>query len=461
MDGSGGRGHRWCRRGAHPFHEVTRLLFFGDLSSTGFGTVTLDLGRALIDLGLDVRFVSQNEIDGELPEPFASRTVDTRYLLAQVAMAFEAGDKTGVTGAAEFIPRILKGEGGGDVLMANEQPWGDWAPDAAVLLGDFAQVRMSVWPYREAFSAIPSWHYCPIEGVGLPPRWAETWSFIHPIAMSRFGQTAIAEVMGYVPPLIYHGVDTSDFWPASPSRPITVREEKKLHVIRSKEDAKRFFGRDPRERWALRTDRHMPRKNYNSLFRAMAPVLARDPRRRLVIHCQPVDQGGNLGDAMSKYPPEIRDRFTLTGMGPVPRQVLNILYNAADVYVSVSAEGFGLTVAEALACGTPVVGMDYSAVPEVIGPAGKVVPIAALIDNEYDHFWARVNEAEFGKAVDWMLSHPARARGLGALGPGHVREHFTWAEAARRFRDIVEGVASDVAGKPKAETALASVHLGE
>ncbi len=439
---------------------MTRLVFFGDLSSTGFGTVTLDLGRALLDLGLDVRFVSQNEIDGELPEPFASRTIDTRYLLAQVAMAFEAGDKTGVTGAAEFIPRILRGEGGGDVLMADKTPWGDWKPDAAVLLGDFAQVRMSVWPYREAFQSIRSFHYCPIEGVDLPPRWAEMWSFVKPVAMSRFGQAAIGEVVGYVPPLVYHGVDSDDFWPATGARPITVREKDKLHVIRSKEDAKRFFGRDPRERWAVRTDRHMPRKNYNSLLRAMAPVLARDARRLLVLHCRPVDQGGNIGDSMSKYPPEIRDRIMLTGMGAVPRNVLNILYNAADVYVSTSAEGFGLTIAEALACGTPAVGMDYSAVPEVIGPAGKVVPIAALTDNEYDHYWARVDERKFGEAVDWMLAHPSRAQSLGALGPAHIREHFSWVRAAEQFRDVIEGVDSDTAGKPKAETALASVHLG-
>ncbi len=34
---------------------MTRILFFGDLAATGFGTVTMDLGRALLDRGEDVR----------------------------------------------------------------------------------------------------------------------------------------------------------------------------------------------------------------------------------------------------------------------------------------------------------------------------------------------------------------------------------------------------------------------
>ena len=53
---------------------MTRLLFAGDLAQTGFGTVTIDLGRALLGLGVDVRFLSLNETGVVPPEPFASRT---------------------------------------------------------------------------------------------------------------------------------------------------------------------------------------------------------------------------------------------------------------------------------------------------------------------------------------------------------------------------------------------------
>ena len=53
-----------------------RVLFVGDAAQTGFGSVTMDLGRALLALGLDVRFISQNDTGSNLAEPFRSRTVD-------------------------------------------------------------------------------------------------------------------------------------------------------------------------------------------------------------------------------------------------------------------------------------------------------------------------------------------------------------------------------------------------
>jgi glycosyltransferase involved in cell wall biosynthesis len=62
-----------------------------------------------------------------------------------------------------------------------------------------------------------------------------------------------------------------------------------------------------------------------------------------------------------------------------------------------------------------------------------VVPIDTLTDNEYDHFWARPNEAELGKAVAWLLDHKKRAREIGANGPKHVRDNFQWRNAARQF----------------------------
>jgi glycosyltransferase involved in cell wall biosynthesis len=50
------------------------------------------------------------------------------------------------------------------------------------------------------------------------------------------------------------------------------------------------------------------------------------------------------------------------------------LYNAADVLLAPSLyEGFGLTVLEAMACGTPVVSANVSSLPEVAGDAAILV----------------------------------------------------------------------------------------
>ncbi len=48
------------------------------------------------------------------------------------------------------------------------------------------------------------------------------------------------------------------------------------------------------------------------------------------------------------------------------------VYRAADVYYNASpAETFGLTTAEAMACGTPVIGYNSTATPEIIGESGE------------------------------------------------------------------------------------------
>jgi len=54
---------------------VTRVLFLGDVAQSGFGTVTLDLGKRLLGLGLDVRFISQNDSGEPIPEPRSSVTM--------------------------------------------------------------------------------------------------------------------------------------------------------------------------------------------------------------------------------------------------------------------------------------------------------------------------------------------------------------------------------------------------
>ena len=396
---------------------MTRILFCGDLAGTGFGTVTQDLGRALIETD-DVRFLSLNELPGLLEEPFASRTM-------------LIGSPDGyMSNMAEDGARVLSAFTG----------WEDgWTPEAIIFLGDFAAVRLlpTMHPtITEVLSRVPGYHYCPIEGVGLPPSWAGLWKVIRPVAMSHFGAREIAKVTGSLPPVVYHGVNTDAFYPVSGTHPITVGDL----VMKTKRDCRKQLGLDESMTWLFRADRLMPRKNYAPLFRSIAPVLQRNPKVGLLIHCRTQDEGGNLHDQRSKLPPDLRERVVFTGFhdtyGGAPRGLLAALYNAADIYVSTSAEGFGLTIAEAIACGIPAVGLDYSAVPEVIGPAGITVP-AFPIDNPYDHFWATPDERLFGQAVERLVRNVTERRLTGAKGPAHVRGTFSWANAAQQFSTIV------------------------
>ena len=406
---------------------MSRILFLGDSAGTGFGTVTRDLGTALLALGEDVRFLSLNEQPkGDLPEPFAGRTAILDNPNGWLA------DHADPEVAARTVAR-LEGMFTGALFEDG------WTPDAGIILGDVASVKMSPVAgfVPEGF---PVFHYVPIEGDGLPPAWANVWRNLRPVAMSRFGADEIARIMPTRPPVIYHGVNSDDFWPVSAARPIYVPTSDGQRKLHSKADCKRLFGMDPHRITLLRTDRHMPRKMYPALFRSLAPVLARHRNVDFVWHCATLDQGGDLSDEVSKYG-RLASQLFSTGFhdtyGGLDRRLLNALYNAADIYVSNSSEGFGLCIAEALACGVPAVGIRYSAVPEVIGPAGITVPIVTRVDNVYSHFWGWADEGKFGAAVESLVNDAVLRTVLGAKGPGHVRDNFSWPQAAVAFRDLI------------------------
>lgn len=68
----------------------------------------------------------------------------------------------------------------------------------------------------------------------------------------------------------------------------------------------------------------------------------------------------------------LADRVRFAGF--VAPHELPLWYNAATVLVYPSVyEGFGLPLIEAMACGTPVIASDSSALPEVVGDAGLIV----------------------------------------------------------------------------------------
>lgn len=110
----------------------------------------------------------------------------------------------------------------------------------------------------------------------------------------------------------------------------------------------------------------------------------------------------------------------------VSDQLLPDLYRAARVFVYPSfAEGFGIPPLEAMACGTPVVTSNTTALGEVVGNAGLTV-------NPFKH-------EEIADAISAILFDPALASNLVTEGLRQA-QRWSWDNAACSYLDAINSL---------------------
>jgi glycosyltransferase involved in cell wall biosynthesis len=135
-----------------------------------------------------------------------------------------------------------------------------------------------------------------------------------------------------------------------------------------------------------------------------------------------------IGDTISQHPAvrqaTIKSRVEplVRFLGFVPFETLRCFYESAAVFVFPSRyEGFGLPPLEAMACGTPVVTSNVSALPEVVGDA------AVLVNPE--------NVFDIARGIsEVLLDETLRAE---LIRRGRIQAaRFSWERTAREVLDI-------------------------
>jgi glycosyltransferase involved in cell wall biosynthesis len=125
--------------------------------------------------------------------------------------------------------------------------------------------------------------------------------------------------------------------------------------------------------------RFVPRTGVRELVHAMPEIRQHHPGARLAIA-----GSGPLASEIERLIQQLDLGRCVRLLGEVGEQELVDWYRRANLVVmpTQQLEGFGLTAAEAMACGTPVLATPVGALPEVVGPLGDefVVPGTSSAD---------------------------------------------------------------------------------
>ena len=167
-----------------------------------------------------------------------------------------------------------------------------------------------------------------------------------------------------------------------------------------------------------------PRKNLALLIDAWPGVLTGFPEAKLLV----AGSGALL--------PQLRAQARRRGVdgsviftGYVPESDKVEYLALADVFVFPSAlEGFGLAVAEAMACGIPVVASDRGSLPELV------------VDGETGLLCDADSPGAFVERVRRLLGDAGLRRKLGAAAAARVNRWFRWERCVQETRRVYEEV---------------------
>jgi len=223
------------------------------------------------------------------------------------------------------------------------------------------------------------------------------------VTVSKYAKRRLKEEFGIDSSFIYHGVDLNRYNPSLPKK-------------------RKSLGFEPDEKivlWVARFGHH-PYKDPFTFIRAIPLVLQQCPKTRFVMigkgFLKPYVIG--LAKKLSVYEQVKFIDFV---------RHLNLFYAASDVFVLPTFnDNFGLVVAEAMACGKPVIVSNRGAPQEFVRDAGLLF--------EYG------SHLELADKIVMLLEDEDLRQKLGAKAHKRIVENFTWDKAARKYLEIYKKV---------------------
>ena len=166
-----------------------------------------------------------------------------------------------------------------------------------------------------------------------------------------------------------------------------------------------------------------PRNGVDRLIAAMPAIVARHPGAELAIAGV-----GEMETELRQLAAQLGVAGRVRFLGRLSDPELVDAYRRATLVVmpTVKLEGFGLTLAEALACAAPVLGTPVGAIPELLSP---VDPALLAADS---------TPAALAAGVSRLLDAPERLAALGARGRAAVAPAMGWDAISARYLQAYE-----------------------
>jgi glycosyltransferase involved in cell wall biosynthesis len=186
------------------------------------------------------------------------------------------------------------------------------------------------------------------------------------------------------------------------------------------QEIKKSYESSPDTFCLLNVGTNHQRKNIENILRSL--IILRD--RGVSVKLWKV--GAEFSSEQQKLIRSHRLESMITFISSPDKMTLLKLYNAADALLAPSLyEGFGLTVLEAMACGTPVISANVSSLPEVAGDA------AILVDP--------LNVQEIADAVCSLQSNSSLRQSYIEKGLARTK-HFSWKSSIEQVVQVYESL---------------------
>ena len=420
-----------CQARKDGFVKV-KLLWVGDYSNTGFGTVAKGLLRELHSTG--------------------------RYDILQLGINFRDGQAS-----PELWPIIPAGKtvrrGKTDWVR---DPYGikkldkvvkEFDPDIVIVNNDYPIAR-TYMTHTSGRKKLLARHrsikvlYAPVDSEPAPAIYGEVAKqFDLNIAYTDWQRQMMSEhdELFRFMPVLYHGFDANKYFPMDKKE----ARMKLIDLIVEKNDGE---GRDLVESRLL--DRFMIyfvgtnqfRKDLPCLFRAYKLFNDEFPESVLFPHTSNVPMGNN-GWLLTNLQvlTEVKDAIIMNNTNTFTDEEMNIFYNAADVLAyPTRGEGFGLPSLEAMAVKTPVIATNFGPQSELHARGrGYFIEIRDVIPGDIAAwtYYVLPDHRSLYKQLKFVYENPEHAKETAETAYEWAKQ-FTWENQAKELDEILSRIPS-------------------